>query len=101
MSGCTPVSNVGVHEDFIHLFSSLGLSSLVNEPTHRDGNILDLILTNTSSAFSKVSIEEGGLVRSDHCALKFEISIKKSRPKYKKVKKFCYRKADWDFLNLD
>ena len=98
-----PVSNNNnsTHESFINLFSSLGLKSLVNVPTHRDGNILDLLLTNIDDAYSNVLLEENCLVKSDHLTLKCEIKFKKSRPKYKNCKKFSYRKADWDSLNKE
>ena len=96
-----PVSNNSTHESFINLFSSLGLKSLVNIPTHRDGNILDLLLTNIDTSYNNVMLEENSLVKSDHLTLKCEIKFKKSRPKYKNCKKFSYRKADWDSLNKE
>ena len=94
-----PVSSNSIHEGFAHLFTSLGMSSLINAPTHRDGNVLDLILTNNSSCFSNVSVEENCLVKSDHFTIKCEVQIKKIRPKFKTAKKFSYKKADWDAIN--
>eukprot|EP00116_Pleurobrachia_bachei_P001462 sb/3461724/ len=94
-----PVSSNSIHEGFAHLFTSLGMSSLINAPTHRDGNVLDLILTTNSSCFSNISIEENCLVKSDHFTIKCEVQIKKRRPKFKTTKKFSYKKADWDAIN--
>ena len=96
-----PVSSNKLHEDFAHLFASLGLDSLINEPTHRDGNILDLLLTNTPTLFSNISVNENALVKSDHYTINCKLSLKKQKTKYKSVKKFAYRKADWEQLNED
>lgn len=96
-----PASANKLHLDFAHMFSSLGLTSLVNEPTHRDGNILDLVLTNTPSLFSNISIEENAFVKSDHFSIKCNFNLKKQRIKSKTVKKFAYKNANWENLNED
>ena len=35
------------HTPYLNLFSDLGLSQLVSEPTHRSGNILDILLSDS------------------------------------------------------
>ena len=94
-----PVSSSSIHEEYIHLFNTLGIKSLVNEPTHKDGGILDLLLTSSEHLFSNVSVIEGGLLKSDHFTIQCQLAIKKVRPKYNVTKKFAFKRANWEALD--
>ena len=96
-----PSSNVGRHSSFLEIVSNLGMISLINSPTHRSGNILDLILTNRPSIYSKVKIEQDLLVNSDHSTIKCTINLGVSKKNTTKFRKFSYKKANWVRINQD
>ena len=96
-----PVSSNADHSEWARTFMNLGLSSLINSPTHKDGNILDLILTNVPRCFVNTSIEKGRLVDSDHYSIDAKINPKTRNKKFVKRKKFIYSKADWEGINED
>ena len=51
------------------------LSQLVDTPTHRRGNILDLVLTNLETRFLNVSVsQEQHLLLSDHFIISFQLT---------------------------
>ena len=58
--------------DFVFIHN---LSQLVDKPTHRRGNILDLVLTNSETRFLKVSVsQEQHLLLSDHFIISFQLT---------------------------
>ena len=96
-----PVTNVNSHSEFLETIDFLGLTSLVNSSTHKAGNNLDLILTNNPSLYSQVVIEQNNLVKSDHFTIQCNINIGVNKKSTKKIRKFAYKKADWDLINKD
>ena len=77
-------------EQFIDILEVHGLQQLVNAPTHRKGNILDLILV-SESLHNKVGNIKTGPFSSDHCWLYGQINTQKPRPPTHVIK---YRKLD-------
>ena len=89
-----------IEQSFLDLFSSLGLSQLISQPTHINGNILDVVLTNIPNNISNICVHDiNKHCKSDHCSLSFEISNHFKRLKRPKRKIFNYKKADWANLN--
>ena len=70
--------------------------------THRDGNILDLILTNRPRLVRNLSIEPGKLCPSDY-TICFKIckNIFKKKGVKKRVFHFAYKKSDWHGMNRE
>jgi Endonuclease-reverse transcriptase len=83
---------VGQGRNFLDSMAASGLEQLVTFPTHRKGNILDLVITDRPEQF--VSIEDVGcLGSSDHCMLLVELEI--TMPKLKPVTKINWKKGDY------
>ncbi len=96
-----PQSTSALESSYIELFNDLGLQCMINSPTHRDGNILDLLFSNQPGLIRDVSIEPDLMCPSDHFSISFK--VRKNIPRKKPVKKrvFNYKEADWDGLNHD
>ena len=94
-----PVTSNSSHSRFLEIFDNLGLTCLINNPTHQSGNILDLILTNQPEIFRNLAIQPNFLTSSDHFTLTADISLIKKPKSVTKVRKFCYKKADWNSIN--
>ena len=85
---------------FIQTFNDLNLEQLINQPTHKNGNILDILLTNSPEIISDIEVtEENEICKSDHFGILFFVDIKVSRKKSRKRKIFNFKKAKWDDLN--
>ena len=91
------------HKPFLNIFSDLGLSQLVFEPTHRSGNILDILLSDSPHLVENLqAMSVGEPINSDHSPLKF--SIRTCVIKRKKIAKrtiYNYKRANWAALNND
>ena len=75
-------STNGVEQAFLDEFVQAGLLQLINEPTHINGNILDILLTNSEQFISDIIVSNSkGLCKSDHYSIKFKISLKVNRKK--------------------
>ena len=62
-------------EQFCDFVFNHNLSQFVDKPTHRRGNILDLVLTNTETRFLKVSVfQEQHLLLSDYFIISFQLT---------------------------
>ena len=85
----------------MELFHDLGLYALINEPTHRGGNILDQLLTNQPGLIRDIILEPNMLCQSDHSSLIFNIHKNVPRKRHVKRKLFNYKKADWVGLNKE
>ena len=83
------------------MFNDLGLDCLVNSPTHRDGNILDLLLTNHPGIIKDVNIEPDIICKSDHYCISFSLNKNVPRKKAKKQNVYRYSEADWDGLSAE
>ena len=61
------------------------MNQLVDQPTHMQGNILDVVLTNAEHLVYCLSVDTSKrLLNSDHYAITFEVStplkLRKNRP---------------------
>ena len=79
------------------------LSQLVDSPTHRKGNILDLVLTNTPSSISNLTVHPNKSlpISSDHLIITFSVrtNFAESRPRHQPSHYIHdYTKTDWDNL---
>jgi hypothetical protein len=97
----TPVSTNSSHTKYLDIFDNLSLSCLINSPTHQSGNILDLILTNQPELFLCTSINPDLLTTSDHFTINTELTLSKRNKPPMKIRKFCFKKADWKSINED
>ena len=91
-----PYSTSSLENSYIDLFNDLGLKCLINTPTHNDGNILDLLLTNQPGLIKNLSIDQDLICPSDHFSITFTIKKNISKKKFTKKKVFKYTDADWD-----
>ena len=94
-----PTSTCPLESRYLELFQDLGFTSMVNESTHRDGNILDLVLTNQPGIVKNLNIEPDKICNSDHFSVTFKIAkrIKNKKPMRNKI--FNYKRADWVGMN--
>jgi len=70
LSGHLPASY-----QFCDLVFQSSLSQLVSVPTHNQGNILDLVLTNIEDNISELQVHSVPLLTSDHLNITFSLSI--------------------------
>ena len=63
---------------FMNTIEALDFQQHVNFPTHRMGNILDLVLTESSEPFRIETILPGNYI-SDHCTVNCTISLAKNQ----------------------
>ena len=88
-----------IKTSFVNSFAENGLEQCINEPTHRAGNVLDLLLTTSSKSISNLKINDTPLCKSDHFSINFEVDLKVKPRKSIKRKCFNFKKANWDNLN--
>ena len=80
---------------------NLNLTQLIDQPTHINGNILDLILTNTENLVCNVSVYSTPpfLISSDHFLITFDIASGSSTPSKKPSQTFWnYTRGDYTGL---
>ena len=95
-------SNITLERCFLDSFSDLALSQLVASPTHKSGNILDILLTNHYSSVHNVEVcDPNSLCKSDHFPISFSIKSTFSRKKSAKRKVYNFKKANWDMINQE
>ena len=96
-------SNVDLHKKFIQLFmSELDHSQMICEPTHKNGNTLDLLFTNVPELIDNLTIlGQNEACSSDHFGIIFSIKLDVSLKKTVKRKVYDYSKADWKSLNFE
>ena len=98
-SGETNNSLQNLFVDF--LVSDLGYKQLISEPTHRAGNVLDLVFTNIPEIVLDIKVHERDeACLSDHFSISFKIDLSISRRKAPKKKVYNYSKANWRELNF-
>lgn len=61
-------------EIFLEFLSAFGLTQLVSSPTHRSGNILDLVLTNDIDLITQLDISAAPIL-SDHSCILFRVLL--------------------------
>ena len=66
--------------NFLDATQETFMEQLVNEPTHRSGNILDLVLCNEEEMVTEVKAE-GRLGKSDHDILSFQMCVENNEKK--------------------
>ena len=94
-------SSLQLGRRFIDLFNDLGLTQMINKPTHEKGKILDLLFTNlTGSVENIVVMTKNEICSSDHFGISFDIKMN-FRKKILKRKIYNYKKADWEGLTND
>ena len=96
-------TTVELHKNFLKLFmTDLGHDQLIAKPTHKGGNVLDLLFTNIPNLVSKVNVlgyKEA--CSSDHFGIHLEIKLNVSQSKTAKRQVYNYTKADWKSLNFE
>ena len=90
-----------ISESFADLAYNFNLIQLVSQPTHRAGNTLDVVLTNTE-VFHDVQIKSDlpFSLQSDHFMVFLSVFIQNDETHTKKVSKqvFNFAAADWDSM---
>ena len=95
-------SPVPMEQGFIDSFGNLAFPQLVSQPTHKSGNILDVLLTNSSSTVDDILVlDEHSLCKSDHFPISFSIKHSFSRKKTPKRSVYNFKRANWDQMNRD
>ena len=96
LSGSSTISN-----DFCEFIFQSNLEQLINHPTHKHGNILDLLLTDSTDKIFNLTVHpmEYQCILSDHHLITFTISCKNSTPKPVIKETFNYCKGDYVGLN--
>ena len=75
---------------------------LISEPTHKCGNILDLLLTDSPLLVANQKIHSpGAFIKSDYSPISFTLSSLIARRKAITRKIFNFKKANWKTLNND
>ena len=94
-------SNVAIERSFLDLFHNLGMDQIINEPTHKLGNTLDLILTDDPRLISGVNVNSGwNLCKSDHFPITFHVNLRAKRRKQANRRVYNFKQAKWDNINL-
>ena len=71
-------TNIDISRDkgqsFLDFMKNLGLTQLVQKPTHQSGGLLDHVYI-TSDLFEKVSVKQTGVFFSDHDMITIKVNI--------------------------
>ena len=87
---------------FVDTFNDLGLTQVLQQPTHSKGKVLDLLLTNNAQFLDNVCVHDlNSVCKSDHTPITFEVKTKIKRKKPIKRKCYNFKRADWEALNID
>ena len=93
-------SQNALEQSFLDSFSNFGFEQLIRCPTHKGGNILDLILTDLSTqVFDIVVTDERKPCKSDHFSMSFKIRARVKRLKTPKREVLNFKRANWALLN--
>ena len=87
-------------KDLIKMTDSYNLSQLNYNPSMKDGNILDIIMTNLPNKFSSI-LSRTYPYRSDHYLLEFQIEMETHMTKPIKRSVYNFNRANMDQLRLD
>ena len=85
---------------FIDTITVLGLDQYVDFGTHNKGNILDLVMAEPLGKIKVTSCTPGPFL-SDHCAVKFTISVTKQHMERKEITFCCTKDIDYEILTKD
>ena len=78
-----------------------GFQQIVDKPTHRQGRILDWVLTRPSDHFLVGDVKVTPNVISDHHTVQFKICGSQQRPTRQKISYRNYRQIDIDDFQTD
>ena len=93
-----PMSNSAISEDFLELIEGNGMTQFVLCPTHRDGNILDLVLGSDEYLVSDLTVDPPLFI--DHFCVVFHVNFKVSpSKKWKYVKQYGNSQDMFAFLS--
>ena len=60
-------SSILIEQSFIDSFNDLSMSQLISSPTHKSGNILNILLSNYTESIENISIlDPHSVCKSDH-----------------------------------
>ncbi|MCP4456756.1 MAG: hypothetical protein GY816_01820, partial [Cytophagales bacterium] len=94
-------SSTQLGQRFIDMFNDLGLTQMINQPTHVKGKTLDILLSNFVGGVESVMVlGRNEICSSDHYGLTFSLKMN-FRKKIVKRKIFNYKKANWEGLTND
>ena len=95
-------SSIPIEQSFIDSFNDLSMSKLISSPTHKSGNILDILLSNYTESIENISIlDPHSVCKSDHFPICFKIKNAFSRKKTPKRSVYNFKKANWDAINRE
>ena len=95
-------STDNIEQLFLDSFVNFGLDQLINVPTHKHGNTLDLVLTDKPALISNKFVSEEKMpCKSDHFCVSFNINCSFKRIKLPKREVYNFKRANWDALNSD
>ena len=91
-----------MEQGFLDAFNNHDLKQLIQEPTHDQGNTLDLLLSNCPGIIHDVVIlNKDAVCNSDHLGIKFKVKICIKRLKIPKRKIYNFKKADFMAINSE
>ena len=94
-------SNIGLENKFLDLFNDLGLTQIIDKPTHEKGKVLDLLLTNVPGLVNNWNVlNKNAVCSSDHYAITFDLKTKYSS-KSSKRKLYKYKKENLAALDRE
>ena len=75
-------SSLPLDQNFLGMVSDLGLKQIIDKSTHRKGNILDLVLTNSPQTVQNLSVlDDSSFCVSDHFPITFNIPLFEAKEK--------------------
>ena len=90
------------HKFLDFLIGDLGHTQLINHPTHKSGNILDLVFTNIPSLIKNVRVlEHNESCLADHFGITLDLDLEVKLRKMPRRRTYNYRKANWAGLNFE
>ena len=83
---------------FLDILDTFHLKQHINKPTHKEGNTLDLLITQYDTNISNCLIDEQN---SDHNNIIFELQLKKIAPERRKVVSRNFKDIDMTTFKLE
>ena len=96
-------SSCELQSNFVRfLTEDLGHTQLIDSPTHKSGNTLDLVFTNIQNLVKNVKVlQQNEMCLSDHFGITLDIDAKTKYVKQPKRKVYNYSKGDYRGLNSE
>ena len=83
---------------FINILEMFDLVQHIKDPTHKDGNVLDLVITRKNSLLENCSVGE---LISDHCYITFDLKVGKVSNNTKRIRIRKTRNMNMDTFKKD